>query len=166
MSRKREFQSYPVGSRSREQRDRIIGRGFCARGHAIAGIHVPRFALNRPTAEQNIPAGFVRIEIPGHPLGARRLLKKQMAVTLAHPAFQRGLRWATWDGARPPWRKGLSVHNNRARARVNRTADEEAMYPGGTIFIPHMQQFSQEMRGYSADDFLRKYLGELGLLAE
>lgn len=82
---------------------------------------------------------------------------------LAHPAFQRGIKWATWDGLPASHREGYSLHNCRGRTRMERLDKETALYPEGSIFIPSTQ--SVEMR-LSPVEFLRKYLGELGLLAE
>lgn len=81
---------------------------------------------------------------------------------LAHPAFQRGIKWATWDGL-PAGFDGYSIHECRGITRMERDDRETTLYPEGSIFIPSTQ--STVMR-LSPVDFLRKYLGELGLLAE
>lgn len=81
---------------------------------------------------------------------------------LAHPAFQRGIKWATWDGLPAAW-TGFGANDCRAITRMDRTPDEIALYPEGSIFIPSTQSTVMSL---SPERFLEKYLGELGLLAE
>ena len=83
---------------------------------------------------------------------------------LAHPAMLRVLCFAVKDGY--PVKGGF--HNafgkNLGRgAPAGRSADQAALFPEGTIFLPEIKS-SYDVP--DADEFLRQYLGELGLLAE
>lgn len=88
---------------------------------------------------------------------------ERLMFTLAHPAMHRALMWAVRDGYPQPWREGLSQELSRGRPNNTTVTVEEGMYPEGTIFLPGLRSTTNVP---DADVFLRKYLGELGLLAE
>jgi hypothetical protein len=76
---------------------------------------------------------------------------------LGHPAFHRQLVIPVRDKFTGAWGDMKSVPPSP------RPADFKATYPEGSIFLPELRSSSDVP---NADQFLRKYLGELGLLAE
>jgi hypothetical protein len=88
---------------------------------------------------------------------------ERLMFALAHPAMERALMWAVRDKYPQPWREGLSYHASRGRPNDTIADIERELYPEGTIFLPGLKSYTDVP---DADQFLRKYLGELGLLAE
>ena len=87
----------------------------------------------------------------------------RLMFALAHPAMHRALMWAMRDKFPEPWRKGLSEKCRRGMPNNTVSDMERDMYPEGTIFLPGIRTHEDVP---DADVFLRRYLGELGLLAE
>ena len=85
----------------------------------------------------------------------------QLMFALAHPAMLRCLAFGAKDGFPDEWGKELGYSGYGRPAP--RTKADIAQYPEGTIFLPELRSYSDVP---NADQFLRKYLGELGLLAE
>lgn len=82
---------------------------------------------------------------------------------LAHPATHRALMWAVRDRFPQPWKRGLSMASRRGMPNDQVCKTEQEMYPEGTIFLPGIRSGNDVPE---AAEFLKKYLGELGLLAE
>jgi hypothetical protein len=78
---------------------------------------------------------------------------------LGHPSFLRNLMHGTRGILKGKW---ASFSRNGGRPSP-RPADYAATYPEGTIFLPELRTARDIPE---ADEFLRQYLGELGLLAE
>jgi hypothetical protein len=76
---------------------------------------------------------------------------------LGHPAFHRQLVLGTRDMFTGAWSDMTSIKPSP------RPASFAATYPEGSIFLPELCSSSDVP---NADEFLKKYLGELGLLAE
>lgn len=86
----------------------------------------------------------------------------QIMFAFANPAMCRALFFGSWDGLPEPWKEEFSRSNCRGKPHTRWAADT-ALFPEGTIYLPEL------MSGVdvpNADVFLKKYLGELGLLAE
>jgi hypothetical protein len=81
---------------------------------------------------------------------------------LGHSAMLRCLNFGTEDGMPAPWRASFGNGSNRGEPG-ERSPRFTATYPEGAIFLP---EISSDRDIPEADEFLRKYLGELGLLAE
>lgn len=81
---------------------------------------------------------------------------------LAHPAMFRAIGLGTWDGYPGHFKTLFSENPGRGRVGTRNQAQRE-LYPDGTIFTNGLESGSDVP---DADMFLRKYLGELGLLAE
>lgn len=82
---------------------------------------------------------------------------------IAHPAMLRCLFFALRDGLPAPWGTWLTVKHKRGWSQPKRPASDVNAYPEGTIFTPHIYSARDVP---DADEFIKKYLGELGLLAE
>jgi hypothetical protein len=82
---------------------------------------------------------------------------------LAHPAMVRALFFGSWDGYPEPWRSDFSRDYARGLPKTDQPAEDRALYPEGAIFLPGLRSSSDIP---DADVFLKKYLGELGLLAD
>jgi hypothetical protein len=78
---------------------------------------------------------------------------------LGHPSFLRNLLLGTRGKLSGHWKAFADTGGYPAP----RPEDYMAQYPEGTIFLPELKS-NHDIP--SADEFLRKYLGELGLLAE
>jgi hypothetical protein len=78
---------------------------------------------------------------------------------LGHPSFLRNLMHGCRGKLKGPW----ETFAKSGGTPTPRPADYVASYPEGTIFLPELRSSSDVP---DADTFLRKYLGELGLLAE
>lgn len=86
----------------------------------------------------------------------------QIMFAFANPAMCRALFFGSWDRLPEPFKDAFSRSRSRGRPRPRETADT-ALFPDGTIYLPEL------LSGVDvpdADVFLRKYLGDLGLLAE
>lgn len=84
----------------------------------------------------------------------------QIMFALAHPALLRQLTFAVYDGFPSPFKAAFASSRGRGTPK-ERNADERALYPEGTIFLPTMSSD----RGNPAE-FAEKHLRGLGLLAE
>jgi hypothetical protein len=80
---------------------------------------------------------------------------------LAHPAMLRCLEFGVKDGYPSKFERAMGYAGYGTPA--GRTEADKEQYPEGTIFLPQLYSGSDIP---DADTFLRKYLGELGLLAE
>lgn len=85
----------------------------------------------------------------------------QIMFALAHPAMLRCLRFGVADGLPGDFRQAVGYPGYGKPSP--RPADARGLYPEGAIFLPELRSGSDVP---NADQFLRKYLGELGLLAE
>ena len=81
---------------------------------------------------------------------------------LAHPAMQRVLGFAVKDNLPGKFRTAFNEAHGRGTP-ASRPADVVAQFPEGTIFLPEIHS---DRDVPDADEFLRQYLGDLGLLAE
>jgi hypothetical protein len=78
---------------------------------------------------------------------------------LGHPSFLRNLLIGARGKLKSPWQ----AFPQTGGYPTPRPSGYVAQYPEGTIFLPELKSDSDVP---NADEFLRKYLGELGLLAE
>ena len=86
----------------------------------------------------------------------------QIMFALAHPAMLRVLSFAINDGYPGKWRNAFSDEKARGIPAA-RFTELVARFPEGTIFLPELKS---NVDIPDADMFLRRYLDELGLLAE
>jgi hypothetical protein len=115
---------------------------YCGRGHGGKSLSAYQRVLVKSAHDTIDPAAIM--------------------FALAHPAMHRCLVWGTWDSMPQPWREGLSLAAHRGIPRTDRYQQEIDLYPEGTIFFPHLHS-NHDLP--DADEFLRGYLDELGLLA-
>jgi hypothetical protein len=126
-------------------------------GHAVE-IWADMSLESSPYGDNDVTA-YQRILVKG---ASDELDAAQIMFGLAHPAMLRVMAFGTWDGFPGTWQEEFSESPSRGLpARRPETAI--ASFPGGTIFLPEIKS---DRDVPNADEFLRKYLGELGLLAE
>jgi hypothetical protein len=141
--------------------DTIIKRGrvMVALAMALSRLgHAVELWIDFSKLAHSGPAGsYQRVLIKG---ANDELDPSQVMFAYAHPAMLRVLNFGTADGMPGQWRKAFSEHTGRGIPSQNR---DEALYPEGTIYLPALKSTTDIP---DADEFLKKYLGELGLLAE